>query len=108
VPHLTELVAIMRSVLECPIPNSNCVTGIQLQQDIVLVMKKFLFRLLREFDMINFLNASSFLGHSIKLYKECTVLIIYNQSYMRHHVDSTHMCVKAITDRVNEIERDFY
>lgn len=106
--HLTELVIVMRDVLECPIPNRNCVAGVELQQDIVFIMKRLTSRILREFDMIDFLFASSFLGNSIKLYMECSALVIHNQSYMKHHVDFMNFCVRVLTDRVNHMDRDFY
>ncbi|XP_060862756.1 uncharacterized protein LOC132939546 [Metopolophium dirhodum] len=105
--ELCEFMSYMRDILHYPIPNKNCVVGDQLQQDIVLVMKKLLNQLLEKLGKIRSLVAQSLLGMSINKYLECTLLIIGNQTFMKQQIVQSLMFAETLKCRVYRIPRNF-
>lgn len=76
-------------ILHYPIPNKYCIVGDQLQQDIVLVMEKFMSQLLEKLGVIESFSAWSLLGASINKYLECALLIVGNHFFVKHQVETT-------------------
>jgi len=105
--ELCELMSYMRDILHYPIPNKNCVVGDQLQQDIVHVMEKLLNQLLEKLGLNSFLVAQSLLGMSINKYLECTLLIIGNQTFMKHQIEKTLMFADTLKYKVHRIPKNF-
>lgn len=97
----------MRDILHYPIPNKNCVVDDQLQQDIVLVMKKLLNQLLEKLSMTHYLVAQSLVGTSINKYLESAMLIIGNQTFTKQQIDTTLMFAETLKYSVYRIPRNF-
>lgn len=98
----------MRRLLECPIPNKHVMKGFNLQQDLVLVMRKCLYQLLKELGMTNFLIAQTHLGTAINKFLECSMLISTNQMFLRYHIESMAMYSDTLVLRVKTMRRNFY
>lgn len=106
--QLTEYILTVRELLELPIPNKHCVNNVELQNDLVLLMRKCLYQLLRELGATKYLVSASFLGTSINKYLECTLMIIANQLFMKDHIESTVMYAETLKEKVLMMDRDFY
>ncbi|KAF0766130.1 Uncharacterized protein FWK35_00015775 [Aphis craccivora] len=105
--ELCEIMTYMRDILHYPIPNKNCVVDDQLQQDIVLVMKKLLNQLLEKLSMTHYLVAQSLVGTSINKYLESALLIIGNQTFTKQQIDTTLMFAETLKYSVHRIPRNF-
>lgn len=83
----------------------------QLQQDIILVMRKLLYQILEELDGTRCFVAHSLLGTSINKYLECSILIKGNKTFMKDQVDKTLVFVKTLKNKVHQmsiINSEFY
>lgn len=105
--QLNEFILTMRELLELPIPNKHCVDNVDLQDDLVLVMRKCLYQLLKELGATKFLVSASFLGTSINKYLECVAMIVSNQLFMKDQVDSTVLYAETLKEKVMTMPRDF-
>jgi hypothetical protein len=97
----------MRDILHYPIPNKNCVVGDQLQQDIVLIMEKALNQVLEKLAASRILISLSLLGTTINKYLECSLLIIGNQTFMRHQIEKTTLLAETLKFKVNNVKKNF-
>jgi len=97
----------MRDILHYPIPNKNCVVGDQLQQDIILVMEKFLNQLIEKLIADRFLIPQSLLGTSINKYLECIVLITGNQIFMKDQYDRSMLFAETLKYTVKKIPKHY-
>ncbi|XP_025209115.1 uncharacterized protein LOC112604349 [Melanaphis sacchari] len=105
--ELCEFMSYMRDILHYPIPNKNCVVDDQLQQDIVLIMGKFLSQLLEKLSMTNYLVAQSLVGMSINKYLESALLITGNQIFTKQQIDTTLMFAETLKYKVHRIPKNF-
>lgn len=105
--ELCEIITYMRDILHYPIPNKNCVVGDQIQEDIVLIMEKYLNQLLEKLSTTRILISQSLLGTSINKYLECSMLITGNQVFMKHQVERTLVFVETLKYKVNHMRRNF-
>lgn len=99
--ELCEFMTYMRDILNYPIPNNNCVVGDKLQQDIIVVMEKFLNQLMEKLRATKSLVAHSLLGTSINKYLECILLITKNPMFSEYQVRKSEMFASTLKYKVH-------
>lgn len=101
--ELCEFINYMYVILHYPIPNKNCIIGDELQQDIILVMEKFMKQLLEKLGVIESFSAHSLLGASINKYLECALLIVGNQFFVKKQIEKTTNLAETIRFKVKQM-----
>lgn len=101
--ELCEFINYMFVILHYPMPNDNCVVGDELQQDIILVMEKFMNQLLEKLGAIEYFSAHSLLGASINKYLECALLIEGNQFFVKKQVEKTTNLAETLRYKVKQM-----
>ena len=98
--ELGEYITYVQDILIYPIPNKNCIIGDQLQQDIMLIMKKLLYQLLEKLSKNKKFFINSLLGRSINKYLNCTSIISKNQAFTNDQVEETIMFAEMLKNKV--------
>jgi len=107
-PHeLYEYITCIHNILVCPIPNKNCIIGNQhqLQQDIMLIMKKSLHQLYNKISAKRKLLIYGLLEMSVNKYLKCTSLISRNLAFTNNQVEETIIFAEMLKNKVHENTR---
>lgn len=75
----------------------------QLQQDIILVMRKLMYQILENIDITRCFVVNSLLGTCINKYLECSILITGNHMFMEDQIDIILMFVKTLRNKVHQM-----
>lgn len=84
---MADVITYMHDILEYPLPNTNCVVGECLQDDIIIIMQNYSRLLRKMFRKFEFATHISILGTSINKFLECCILISKNVVSEKKYVD---------------------
>lgn len=95
-------------MLHYPIPNKHCGVGVQLQQDIVLVMEKALYHLQRKLNASNSFASLRLLRSSVNGFLECTLLITKSHVFMKDQCEKILIFAETLKYSVQKKQNQIY
>eukprot|EP00102_Acyrthosiphon_pisum_P022631 XP_016659841.1 PREDICTED: uncharacterized protein LOC107883736 [Acyrthosiphon pisum] len=96
---LFKHITFVQDILVCPIPNNDCINGGQIQQTIMLIMKKLLYELLDKLTEYFFYSS---LEKSINRYIKCTSMILKNSAFTNDQVEETIIFAELLKNKLQK------